>query len=183
VAGPAGGTPVRCSNALPIFVGTQTPRVTGAISNTISIGQRLTLYGLVDFKRGHRLLNSNDANRCTFGVCEARHFPERYSVEYLAAIAPSSITATVLDPFIQDASFVKLREVSASYRIPEQWVSRAGASTATLTVAGRNLATWTDYPGIDPEITETGSSTNFTQAEFNTQPPVRHLTARINFTF
>ena len=156
VAGPSGGTPVRCAQALPIFVGTQTPKVLGNVTNTFSIGQRLTLYGMVDFKRGHKILNANAANACAFNVCEARHFPERYSTEYLAGIAPSSTTAGVLDQFIQDGSFVKLREISASYRLPEQWVSRAGIATATLTVAGRNLATWTDFTGPDPEVRYTG---------------------------
>jgi TonB-linked SusC/RagA family outer membrane protein len=156
VAGPSGGAPVPCAQALPIFVGTQTPKVLGNVTNTFSIGQRLTLYGMVDFKRGHRMLNSNVANACAFGVCEARHFPERFSTEYLAGIAPSSTTAGVLDQFIQDASFVKLREISATYRLPEQWVSRAGIATATLTVAGRNLATWTDFTGPDPEVRYTG---------------------------
>jgi TonB-linked SusC/RagA family outer membrane protein len=159
VAGPSGGTPVRCNQALPVFIGTQTPKVTGAVTNTFSIGSRLTLYGLVDFKRGHKILNANDANRCaaTIKVCEAQHFPERYSTAYLAAIAPSSATAGVLEPFIEDASFVKLREISASYRLPELWVSRAGVSSATLTIAGRNLATWADYAGIDPEVRYQGT--------------------------
>ena len=156
VAGPSGGAPVPCAQALPIFVGTQTPKVLGNVTNTFSIGQRLTLYGMVDFKRGHKLQNANAANACAFGVCEARHYPERYSTEYLAGIAPSSTTAGVGDQFIEDASFVKLREISATYRLPEQWLSRAGIGTAALTVAGRNLATWTDFNGPDPEVRYTG---------------------------
>jgi hypothetical protein len=54
---------------------------------------------------------------------------------------------------------------------------------ATLTVSGRNLATWTDYTGIDPEINESGGGTNFTQGEFNTQPPLRYFTVRVNYNF
>ena len=69
-----------------------------------------------------------------------------------AGIAPSSQTAGVLDHVIQDASFVKLRELSASYELPDQWMGRAGITGATLSVAGRNLATWSDYNGIDPEV-------------------------------
>ncbi len=53
----------------------------------------------------------------------------------------------------------------------------------SLTLAGRNLATWTDYPGLDPETVEGGGSVNFSQSEFNTQPPVRHLMIRLNYTF
>jgi hypothetical protein len=53
----------------------------------------------------------------------------------------------------------------------------------SLTLAGRNLATWTDYPGLDPETVEGGGNVNFSQSEFNTQPPVRFLMARLNYTF
>jgi hypothetical protein len=53
----------------------------------------------------------------------------------------------------------------------------------TLTLAGRNLATWTDYTGLDPEINESGGGAGFTQGEFNTQPPLRQLTARVNVAF
>ena len=147
-----GGAPAPCSQALAVFVGTPTPKLLGAIANTVTIGGRLRLYGLVDFKRGHKLINSNDNNRCAFGMCEAIHFPERYSTAYLAGIAPSSQTAGVLDHVIQDASFVKLRELSASYELPDQWMGRAGITGATLSVAGRNLVTWSDYNGIDPEV-------------------------------
>jgi hypothetical protein len=51
------------------------------------------------------------------------------------------------------------------------------------TLSGRNLTTWTDYTGIDPEINESGGGANFTQGEFNTQPPLRYYTVRVNYSF
>lgn len=51
-----------------------------------------------------------------------------------------------------------------------------------MTLSGRNLATWTDYTGIDPEANESGGS-NFNQAEFNSQPALRYYTLRFNFSF
>jgi hypothetical protein len=56
-------------------------------------------------------------------------------------------------------------------------------SGLSLTIAGRNLRTWTDYPGLDPEINETGSGSNYTQNEFGSQPQIRYWTARINVNF
>ena len=52
---------------------------------------------------------------------------------------------------MEDASFFKLREISASYTLPERWAGAVGAQRATITVGGRNLHTWTDYTGLDPE--------------------------------
>jgi hypothetical protein len=47
---------------------------------------------------------------------------------------------------VEDASFIKLREVSASYNVGRS----AGFGDWTVSVIGRNLKTWTDYKGFDP---------------------------------
>ena len=56
------------------------------------------------------------------------------------------------EPCIEDAGFVKLREVSISYTLDAPWVQRSlGFSSIDLRVSGRNLKTWTNYTGYDPE--------------------------------
>jgi len=82
--------------------------------------------------------------------------------------------------YVEDASFVKLREIALTLLAPNDWSKRAGMSNLSLTLAGRNLATWTDYKGFDPELNWNGSS-NFSTADFLTQPPVRYFTARLSF--
>ena len=57
-----------------------------------------------------------------------------------------------------------------------------GAREVGLTVAGRNLATWTRYSGFDPEVNAYGQGT-FGISDFNTQTPLRTWTARVNLTF
>jgi TonB-linked SusC/RagA family outer membrane protein len=49
---------------------------------------------------------------------------------------------------VEDASFLKLREVSASYHVGRL----SGFGDWTVSVVGRNLKTWTDYSGFDPEV-------------------------------
>jgi hypothetical protein len=62
--------------------------------------------------------------------------------------------------FTEDADYIKLREVSFRYTVPEtslpSMVQRFGVSQATINLTGRNLKTWTDYTGFDPEV---GSNT------------------------
>jgi hypothetical protein len=60
--------------------------------------------------------------------------------------------------FIEDASYIKLREISVSYNLRPEWVTPLGFSAAEITLAGRNLKTWTDYSGIDPENNLWGNS-------------------------
>ncbi|HEU5219078.1 MAG TPA: SusC/RagA family TonB-linked outer membrane protein [Gemmatimonadales bacterium] len=151
--GGAGKPPVACSTAPEQFIGTQTPKVTGAVSSTVTLWQNLTLYGLLDFKRGHTLLNANEFLRCggVAPLCDAVYNRAAYDTHLLASIASSSIAANVLEPFMQKASFFRLSEVSVAYALPPRWFKRLGISGARLSLAGRNLHTWTKYRGLDPE--------------------------------
>ncbi|MFL5496150.1 MAG: SusC/RagA family TonB-linked outer membrane protein [Gemmatimonadales bacterium] len=148
--GPGSG-PVDCATAPLVFAGSPIPKVTGAFTSTITLFKNLRLYGLVDFKRGHRRLNTDHLIRCDLIVnCEEAVSPAGRDPRLLADIALGADLQTV-NSFIEDASFFKLREISASYTLPDRWAGAVGAQRATITVSGRNLHTWTSYTGLDPE--------------------------------
>jgi hypothetical protein len=174
-----------CAVAPVVFLGTPTPKFTGAISSSVTLGKRLSLYGLVDFKRGHRLLNTDETIRCSiFRYCEVNMFPERFDPRYVAN-AQNGSALIIVDQFIEDASFAMLREVSASYTLPDNWARRAGASRAAITVSGRNLHRWTDYRGLDPDSRSLNTAANpflnaFDQA---TTPALAQVIASFNLTF
>ena len=148
-----------------VFLGTITPKFTGGLTGTVTIRNNFRLYGLVDWKRGHKMLDTDGVLRCAiFLTCEAAMRPENYSPQLVANVRNGS-ALVIVDQFIRDASFARLREVSASYTVPERLARRARASRAVLTIAGRNLHTWTDYPGLDPESRASIAGTsNFDQA-------------------
>ena len=61
-------------------------------------------------------------------------------------------------PFLEPGGFVKLREVSLGFTFDQPWVSRSlGFSSIELRVAGRNLHSWNDYTGVDPETSLLGA--------------------------
>ena len=184
--GGAGAAPVACAQAPFVYIGTPTPRMTGAVANTFTIGQRLRLYGLVDFKRGHRMQNAIETLRCTGAVgaqlCEANYYPERYSPIYLAEAVGASLSLGTVDQFYQDGSFAKLRELSATYTLPEKWLW-GGGSRASFTLAARELHTWTNYNGPDPEASDINSATSSATHDQGTIPPLSRLIATINVRF
>jgi hypothetical protein len=60
--------------------------------------------------------------------------------------------------FVEKAGFVKLREISIAYTLNQPWVRRTlGLSSLDLRLSGRNLHTWTDFRGIDPETNLDGA--------------------------
>ena len=83
---------------------------------------------------------------------------------------------------IYDASWVRLREVSVSYTLPQNIVSKVGMSNASIAVSARNLWLSTDYPGIDPETNLTGASNGFGLDYFNNPNTKGYtFTLRTNF--
>jgi TonB-dependent starch-binding outer membrane protein SusC len=81
--------------------------------------------------------------------------------------------ASVTGDYRQDAGFTRLREASVTYRIPSQFVQQfARAQTAHFSLSMRNIATWTNFDGFDPETDQ-----------FLTVPPDRRWTAKFYFTF
>ncbi|MGH7575423.1 MAG: TonB-dependent receptor domain-containing protein, partial [Longimicrobiales bacterium] len=175
------GNPLPCAEAPRVFLGTITPKVSGAVSTTLTLWNRLRLYGLVDYKTGHKTLDTDNLVRCAiFLFCEANVRPENFDPTYIANVQNAG-GFTIMDQFIRDASFARLREVSASYTLPDGWTDRIGADRASITLTGRNLHTWTDYPGLDPESRSvTGSQIAFDQARI---PTLAQFITTINLTF
>lgn len=105
---------------------------------------------LLDHRRGHSLYNYPQASRCLYISigCQAIYeasTPLRDQAEAMLAGEPGA--------FLEDASYTKLREISVRFAAPASWAGALGASRLDISVAGRNVATWTDYRGPDPEST------------------------------
>jgi hypothetical protein len=77
----------------------------------------------------------------------------------------------VTEPYIYDASYVKLRELRLGLDLPGTWASRFNARAISVAVTGRNLHTWTKVPNIDPEFSYTVG--NFQGVEFGALPNAR----------
>jgi len=177
------GTGVACATAPFVYFGTPTPKLTGALSSTVTLWQRLQVYALADFRRGNKQYNYIEQLRCTGGaggqLCRANYFPNEYDPLYLAETIPTAGSIGTIDQYYQDASFTKLREVSATYTFPERWTH----ARTSLTVAGRNLHTWTKYRGIDPESNINNAATTATTLDQAVTPPLRSFvaTVRVNW--
>ncbi|MGI9044084.1 MAG: SusC/RagA family TonB-linked outer membrane protein [Gemmatimonadaceae bacterium] len=170
------------------FVGPSLPTNTQGMSFNLTLLRNFTISSLFERRAGHKQLNYTERFRCTtldanpwVGQCGALSNPEASLESQAAFIAARFMGATPFG-YIEDATFIKWRELAVRFAVPEGASNRFGVLRgAGVSFAGRNLRTWTDYTGLDPEINETGGDTNFTQGEFNTQPPVRTYTLRFDF--
>lgn len=181
--GGAGKPAIACAQAPFVYLGTPTPKLSGALGTTINIGQRVRLYALGDFRNGNLVQNAIEQLRCTGGVgaqlCRANYFPLEFSPVYLAGTVPTAPAQGITSAYYQDASFVKLREVSMTYTLPESWAK----SRASVTLAGRNLLTKTNYRGLDPEANANNAGTSIQPLDQAVTPPLRMFTATINIVW
>ena len=83
----------------------------------------------------------------------------------------------VISPYIEDASFVKVREVSLDYEVPNDVVSAIGLGARTLSVgvSGRDLFMWAGYSGLDPEVANFGSTAVRNNLDISPYPPMRSV--------
>jgi hypothetical protein len=88
-----------------------------------------------------------------------------------------SVASTFNGPdvaFLEDGGFVKLREVSLGYTIDQPWVARSlGFSSIELRVAGRNLKSWNNYTGVDPETSLLGAGSPIRGINYFNNPQSR----------
>ncbi len=159
-------------------LGDPAPDWLASIRTNVTLFQKLRLGALFDFKQGGDVWNGTKGALYYFGThqgTEAMHGAGEPRV--FEGEGPGAGTQVMLNwdtwgyngpgsgftgpavQFVEDGSYVKLRELSVSYDLNAEWLRPLGFSAAQITVAGRNLVTWTDYTGIDPESNLTGPST------------------------
>ena len=170
----------------PVYLGQPLPARQLNLGTTLTLFRNLRLSGVLDHRGGFKVYNATEQFRCAvFFNCRSANDKRASLFNQARAVASGRIVLgeTSTDAgYIEDGSFWKLREVAMTLTAPNAWVRRTKAQAVSLTLAGRNLATWTRYTGFDPEITFNGTS-NFSTAEFLTQPQVRYFTARVNVTW
>jgi TonB-dependent SusC/RagA subfamily outer membrane receptor len=173
--------------ALPI--GDANPKFRLGFSNTIS-WKGISLYALIDWKQGGDIYNltnqwmyrdNRSADMDMFGKPDYL----KKAVPYFKALYN---VASYNSHFVEDGTYVKLRELSLYYSVQPgvlNKVIKGFFKEFRIGFVGRNLLTWTNYSGFDPEIGSTeGDGDNTVQAwdEFN-YPNFRTISGSLEFKF
>jgi hypothetical protein len=82
--------------------------------------------------------------------------------------------------FVQDASYLRLKNLYLSYNLPQSILKKIAAKEVMIYLSGDNLITWTKYEGNDPERAIGGGTGASRFAQF---PQLRMLTAGVKLKF
>jgi hypothetical protein len=175
--------------------GSNYPGWDAALAGTMTVFKDLSFYAQVD-GRGDRMVfdGSNEFRDRQFGqgaaaVLGAAAFgteadgvtpTAKAKEEYVRRFGPftnesgASVPRTTVDgAYLQDGTFWRLREASVTYNLPRDLVRRyTRARSLMVGLTARNLNTWTDFTGLDPETDQ-----------FLTVPSDRRYTMRFSLTF
>jgi TonB-linked SusC/RagA family outer membrane protein len=163
------------------FVGRPLPKVEAALTNGFDfLDGKLRLSGMLDYKGGHKVYNNSERIRCASRLnCEGLISPNASLFEQARTIMVREHPTRSVGGFIEDGDFIRFRELSLTYNMPEHLAARffRGRSLG-VTLAARNLGIiWTKYTGTDPEAFGT---TGDAPSSFQAFAPPRYLTFRLN---
>ena len=147
------------------------------------LNKRLRIQGLFDHKSGYYQLNGTERIRCESRLnCEGLVDPKAPLWEQARVVALRETPSRTQWGFIEKATFVRLREASATYELPAAWAQSFRATRASFTIAVRNLWKATGFSGIDPEANYFEGATGIV-SNFQTAAPPTYWTFRLNVGF
>ena len=180
------------SQAQRVVIGSPLPKWTAGVTNTFSYkGVELSVFFNGVF--GNKL-NFYGVGR--FSSANGR-FEDNQTVNQLAAWTPQNTDTNVPQArlffnngaqassrFIEDGSYVRLRNVTLAYNLPKTLVSKIKLSNVRVFFTGQNLLTFTKYSGWDPEVNADDVVTNIALGyDFYTTPQAKTFMGGLNISF
>lgn len=203
----ANGFPVLAPVSSQKLLGNSQPDWVGGLSNTFTY-KNFSLSMLVDARWGMERFNRLEnffvafgiadytANRRSYKVFEgvlADGTPNTKRVWLDQGMGPDGVNygegyyrnnyRAISEPFVQDASWLRLRSASLVYSLPASWLPKSFIRNASVSVTGNNLWLHTKYYGLDPESVSADSGSNVDGSAGFTYPAARSFLFSLNVGF
>jgi TonB-linked SusC/RagA family outer membrane protein len=189
-------------------IGDPNPDWTGSVRNTFTLFNKVRISALIDIKNGGDVWNGTKGALYFFGThkdtdvqyIDDNGQEQRGKREVFEGVGPGAGTEVILDQnswyafglgsgftgpasqFVEDGSYVKLREISISYSFTGGLVRRSGLRSIDVRLSGRNLKTWTNYTGTDPE-TNLFATQNKQGFDYFNNPQTRSFVFTVRFNY
>jgi len=170
-------------------IGDSNPKYTYGLSSTLS-------YKNFDFNILIQGLHGQDTYNLTYAAMASKHPDARMimlkgpAMDYWTETnqdskwpdihSTSSEKRLNSSTWVEDASWLKVRNIGITYNFPRQMTKFADIA---LTVSGQNILTFTKYRGFDPEVSASGGSDEWGGCDFGTVPIPKRITMGLNVTF
>jgi TonB-linked SusC/RagA family outer membrane protein len=178
-----------------MVLGNANPKFYGGLTNTFSyMGFDLTFF--FQFNSGNKIFNENrvfaEGMNSLFGqyaTTAKRWEPTDTATNVPRAIFgdPNGNAALNSTRFLEDGSYIRLKNLIFAYNIPKTLISKIKLSSLKVYIQATNLKTWTKYSGFDPEVstfTSSNPANNVSPGtDFLTYPQARSWSVGVNVGF
>jgi TonB-linked SusC/RagA family outer membrane protein len=173
-----------------VIIGNPNPKAFAGVTNNFSYkGLELSVFFQGQF--GNQIYNQ------TRQIIESQSDPYNQSTRVLNHWTPTNTNTDIPRPvrndpqgnnrfsdrWLEDGSYVRLKNVTLAYTIPTTLSKRASIQSLRVYVTGQNLITWTKYLGYDPEVSADPFSSTAFGRDYGVYPQARTYTVGINATF
>lgn len=187
------------------IVGNALPNYTGGLTNNLSY-KSFDFNFFWYFQQGNKIMNMNDfflvhgGTQANIGFVprQLERWQKPGDVTDIPRLTTSSLNpsvnggaannyggnvANLSSRYLRDGSFLRLKTISLGYNLPTGVVQKARFSSARVYVQATNLLTFTNYNGLDPEVSSQSSNQNTAGYDWATVPQPKTIQAGINISF
>lgn len=164
-------------------IGNPNPSWLFSMSNSLSYkGFELSVF--LQGIAGNKIYNANNIDNTGMAAAynQTTNVLKRWQGEGTSNSMPRAVfgdpnqNTRVSDRFVENGSYLRLKNITLSYTFPKQWLQKAQIENARLSLSCENVATITGYSGFDPEVGING-------IDQNRYPISRTFSLGLNFNF
>ncbi|WP_461126730.1 SusC/RagA family TonB-linked outer membrane protein [Spirosoma aerophilum] len=172
-------------------IGNAQPKLYGGLTNKVS-WKGIDLSALLQFSYGNSILNFSNQTLLNSGADiqnnQTRQALKRWRKEGDITSVPryeyqNTYNNYTSSRFVEDGSYLRLKNVSLGYNLPKKWVNKYKVSNARFYVSATNILTWTRYSGADPEVSTLDGSTTAQGIDFFTFPQIKTVLVGATLSF
>jgi TonB-linked SusC/RagA family outer membrane protein len=165
------------------YIGDPNPSFIFAMNNSFACkGVDLSIF--LQGVSGNKIFNANRIYQEGMAVAQNQTTAvlDRWEGEGTSNTMPRAVfndpnkNTRVSDRFIEDGSYLRIKNITLGYTLPRHVIQKAKISSARIYLSAQNLLTFTKYTGFDPEVTSGG-------IDLNVYPVTRIISAGVNFSF
>lgn len=179
-----------------VVVGNALPKHTGGITNTWTY-KGFDLSAFLYWSYGNQVYNQtrsmlermnsyNNGDMNTLNRWNASHASTNVPKAMFndPVIPPNSVTnGEVSERFVEDGSFIRVKNITLGYNLPASLLRRLKLSSARIYISGQNLFLFTHYSGYDPESQNQSVKNSQLGIDWAVQPQPRTIMAGLNINF
>ena len=169
------------------IIGNAQPKFQGGITNTLSF-LNFDLSFFFQGTYGNKLFNQNKQQ---LELLTGQQNASTAAYERWTLTNPSNTVQRAFeDPaavntsrYVEDASFLRLKNLTLGYNLPKRISSKIHSSQIKIYVSAQNLITWTKYTGFDPEVSRNEQSTLNQGIDYSIYPSSKSFLGGLSISF